>query len=103
MSEFTNHKETRVTQLVKLFEGILKGENPGELVVENQKLIESVIPSDVLILVDRLMMMDIPMDDLKRGINKLLNLLYKTISEYEKGEVIKNDDVFGKNEEWLNE
>ena len=82
MTEFTNHKEKRVTQLVKLFEGILKGENPGELVVENQKLIESVIPSDVLILVDRLMMMDIPMDDLKRGINKLLNLLYKTISEY---------------------
>ena len=82
MSEFTNHKETRVTQLVKLFEGILKGENLGQLVVDNQKIIDSAIPSDVLIMVDRLMMMDIPMDDLKRGINKLLNLLHKTISEY---------------------
>lgn len=82
MSEFTNHKETRVRQLSKLFEGILKGENPVELVAENQKLIESVIPSDVLILVDKLMLLNIPMDDLKRGINKLLNLLHKTISEY---------------------
>ena len=82
MSEFTNHKETRVTQLVKLFEGILKGESLGQLVVDNQKIIDSAIPSDVLIMVDRLMMMDIPMDDLKRGINKLLNLLHKTISEY---------------------
>lgn len=82
MSEFTNHKETRVNQLVQLFHGILKGENPGQLVAENQKLIESTVPSDVISVVDRLVLMKIPMDDLKRGINKLLNLLYKTISEF---------------------
>ncbi len=82
MSEFTNHKEKRVTQLVKLFQGILKGENLGQLVADNQKLIESCIPSDVISVVDRLVLMKIPMDDLKRGINKLLNLLYKTLSDY---------------------
>jgi DUF438 domain-containing protein len=82
MSEFTNHKEIRVTNLVKLFEGILKGENPGQLVAENQKLIESTVPSDIISVVDRLVLMKVPMDDLKRGINKLLNLLHKTISEY---------------------
>ena len=82
MSEFTNHKETRIKQLVELFNGILKGENLGQLVTENQKLIESTVPSDVISVVDRLVLMKIPMDDLKRGINKLLNLLYKTISEY---------------------
>ena len=32
-----------------------------------------------------------------------MKLIQESISEYEKGEVIKNDDVFGKNEEWLNE
>ncbi|MCF6333508.1 MAG: PAS domain-containing protein [Draconibacterium sp.] len=82
MSEFTNHKETRIIQLVKLFEGILKGENLGRLVTENQSLIESVIPSDVILLVDKLVLMKIPMEELKRGINKLLNLLHKTLSEY---------------------
>lgn len=82
MSEFTNHKEIRVTNLVKLFEGILKGENPGKLISENQKLIESTVPSELISVVDRLVLMKIPMDDLKRGINKLLNLLHKTISEY---------------------
>lgn len=81
MSEFTNHKETRVKQLVELFNGILKGENLGQLVAENQQLIESTVPADVILVVDRLVLMKIPMDDLKRGINKLLNLLYKTISE----------------------
>lgn len=82
MSEFTNHKETRVIQLVKLFEGIVNRENPGKLVAENQNLIESVIPSDIIFLVDKLVLMKIPMDTLKRGINKLLNLLYKTLSEH---------------------
>lgn len=82
MSEFTNHKETRVLQLVKLFDGILTGENLGQLVAENQKLIESVVPSDIISLVDKLVLLKIPMDELKRGINKLLNLLYKTLSEH---------------------
>lgn len=82
MSEFTNHKETRVNQLVELFKGILKGESLGQLVADNQKLIESTVPSDVILVVDRLVLMKIPMDDLKRGINKLLNLLHKAISEY---------------------
>jgi DUF438 domain-containing protein len=82
MSEFTNHKETRVLQLVKLFDGILTGENLGQLVAENQRLIESVVPSDIISLVDKLVLLKIPMDELKRGINKLLNLLYKTLSEH---------------------
>jgi len=82
MSEFTQHKSARLKKLVQLFEGILKGENPGTLVSENQKLIESCIPSDVISLVDQLVLMKIPMADLKKGINKLLNLLHKTISEY---------------------
>jgi hypothetical protein len=82
MSEFTQHKNARIEKLVLLFNGILKGENLGALVAENQKLIESCIPSDVVVLVDRLVLMKIPMADLKKGINKLLNLLHKTISEY---------------------
>jgi len=76
MSEFSNRKETRILQLVKLFEGIFKGENLGDLVAENQKIIESTIPSDVISLVDQLVLMNIPMPDPKKGINKLLNLLH---------------------------
>lgn len=82
MSEFTQHKNIRIEQLVSLFSGILKGENPLQLVHDNKKLIESCIPSDVIYLVDKLVLMEIPMKDLKRGINKFLNLLHKTISEH---------------------
>jgi len=31
-----------------------------------------------------------------------MNVIQESISEYEKGEVINNDDVFSKNEKWLN-
>lgn len=82
MSEFTEHKKERVEGLVKLFEGILKGKQLAKLVQENQKLIESAVPADVISVVDRLVLLKIPMNDLKRGINKLLNLLYKTIENY---------------------
>lgn len=82
MSEFTNHKKQRVEQLILLFNGILKGENLGELVRKNQTIINSCIPSDVISLVDALVLMKTPMDELKRGINKLLNLLYKTLNEH---------------------
>ena len=82
MSEFKNHRESRVDRLIQLFEDILKGENPGELVAGYQNIIKSVIPSDVILFVDRLMMKKIPMEEMKTGINKILNLLHKTISEY---------------------
>ena len=32
-----------------------------------------------------------------------MKVLQESISEYEKGEVNKNEDVFSKNEKWLNE
>ena len=82
MSEFTQHKSARVENLVQLFEGILKGENLGQLVAENLKIIESCIPSDVISLVDKLVLIKIPMAELKRGINKLINLLQKTLAEH---------------------
>jgi len=79
MSEFTQHKTKRVEQLIILFIGILKGENLGQLVCDNQSVIDSCIPSDVISVVDQLVLMKIPMEDLKKGINKLLNLLHKTL------------------------
>lgn len=82
MSEFTNHKYKRIEKLVDLFNGILKGEKLGQLVADNHDLIVAVIPTDVISLVDKLVLMKIPMNDLKRGINKLLNLLHKTLSEH---------------------
>ena len=82
MSEFTKNTKQRVGQLLKLFKGIISGDKPLELVQKNQNLIETIIPSDVIDVVDQLVLLQIPMEELKTGINKTLNLLYKTIQEY---------------------
>ncbi len=82
MSEFTANREKRIEQLTQLFKGILAGNNLVELVRRNQSIINSCVPSDVVFLVDRLVLMEFPMDVLKKGINKILNLLHKTISEH---------------------
>ncbi len=82
MSEFTNHKEERVSQLYSLFIELQKGENLSELVSKNKKAIEFCQPSDVISVVHRLVETGIPMPELKKGINKWLNLLYKTLSDF---------------------
>jgi DUF438 domain-containing protein len=82
MSEFTLNKKQRTGQLLELFRGIINGDKPVELVRKNQKLIDTVAPSDIIDAVDQLVLLQIPMDELKKGINKVLNLLYKTIQEY---------------------
>ncbi len=82
MSEFTEHKKRRVEQLELLFNGILKGEKLGQLVRENQSVIDSCIPADVILVVDQLVLRKIPIEDLKKGVNKLLNLLHKTLSNH---------------------
>jgi DUF438 domain-containing protein len=82
MSEFTNHKSERIKKLTTLFQAILKSENVKELYEEYRGIIDLCIPSDVVYLVDELVKMDIPMAELKKGINKILNLLYKTIAEH---------------------
>lgn len=82
MSEFTHHKRERIKKLTVLFEAILKSENVKELYEEYRGEIDLCIPSDVVYLVDELVRSDIPMPEMKKGINKLLNLLYKTIADY---------------------
>ncbi len=82
MSEFTNHQSERIQKLSVLFQAILKNKNVRELYEQYRGIIDLCIPSDVVYLVDEWVKKDIPMPEFKKGINKLLNLLYKTISEH---------------------
>ncbi len=82
MSEITEHKIKRVEQLETLFFGILKGEKLTGLVGENQWVIDSCLPADVVTVVDNLVAKKVPVKQLKTGINKLLNLLHKTLAAH---------------------
>lgn len=82
MSEFTNHKEKRIAKLVELFELVIRGEMNAGLVKEYQDVIDRTGPADVIEVVDWLIHLKIPMPELKKGINKALNLLNKPLQEF---------------------
>jgi len=82
MSEFTNHKANRVEKLVELFRLVIQEEMTSELVASYQQVIDLATPADVIEVVDRLVQLQIPMPQLKKGINKALNLLNKSLQEF---------------------
>ena len=82
MSEFTNHKKERITKLVELFESVIRGELNAELVKNYQEVIDQVSPDEVIAVVDWLIHLKLPMPNLKKGINKALNLLNRSLQEF---------------------
>lgn len=83
MSEFTQHQDVRVALLHKLYTAITKKEKAFETIKENEELISLIIPSDIVVFVHQLVVkMDENMNDIKSGLNKLLNVTYKTISNH---------------------
>jgi len=82
MSEFTNHKRNRVERLVELFKLVIQEEMTSELVANYQQVIDLAGPADVIEVVDQLVQLQIPMPQLKKGINKALNLLNKPLQEF---------------------
>ena len=82
MSEFTNHKASRVKKLVELFQLVIQEEMTSALVANYQQVIGFAEPGDVIAVVDELVNLQIPMPRLKLGINKALNLLNKSLQEF---------------------
>ena len=82
MSAFTNHKEEKITKLIELFESVIHDEMNSDLVREYREVISHATPADVIAVVDNLVHLKIPMPELKKGINKALNLLNKTLKEF---------------------
>lgn len=82
MSEFTNHKAYRIKKLVELFQLVIRGELSPERVVQYQPVIDLAQPGDVIGVVDELVQLQIPMPELKMGVNKALNLLNKSLQNF---------------------
>lgn len=90
MSGFTNNSEIRIKELLKLFHSIMENDDAVNAIKRNQNLINESIPSDIITLVDILVRSKLPIEKLKTGINKFLNVLHTTIKEYSYTEPDKN-------------
>jgi len=51
-------------------------------VIEFQQVIDQAGPADMIAVVDQLVQLQIPMTELKKGINKALNLIHKSLQEF---------------------
>jgi len=82
MSEFTNHREERISRFTALYHAIADKKDASSAIRDNQELILSVTPADVIRAVDSLVKESIPVSELKTGINKFLNVLFRPLSEF---------------------
>lgn len=83
MSEFTQHQKNRIQILLKLTRALIKKEKVGILYKEYSDDIKKLIPSDIIAAVHELMNENIDLEELKTAINKLLNLVYQPINDFE--------------------
>lgn len=82
MSEFTNNQENRILKLSELFYSILEKKDAVNAIKNSQELIDQSFPSDIITLVDLIVKTDLPMDDIKTGINKFINVMNVSIKNH---------------------
>ncbi|MGE0089605.1 MAG: DUF438 domain-containing protein [Bacteroidales bacterium] len=79
MSEFTLKQKERQSRLYNFCMQILKADKPVTAVEQNRDIMDSITASEVIWVIDE-MVKNIPdMQELKTGINKILNLFYKAV------------------------
>lgn len=89
MSEYINNTEQRIDELYIFSKGIINKEKGIDLIKKHEQAIDNVQAFDVVDIVDRLVKDQVNLEELKTGINKILNMFYKglinqQIPEYNK-------------------
>ncbi len=82
MSEISNHVISNSEELYKLTKGFLDGGRGGALYKQYKSNIETASPLGVVLAFDMIMKERYPIEDVKSTINKVLNLLHKSLNEY---------------------
>ncbi len=82
MSEISSHVIKHSKELYKLTKGFLDGGKGGELYKQYQSILEAASPLEVMLAFDMVMKDDYPIEEVKSTINKVLNLLHKSLNEY---------------------
>jgi DUF438 domain-containing protein len=90
MSEFINNNEARIKSLFQFCSQLIKGENGKSLIEKHQDAIDHLTPNDIVQVVHQLVEAELPMEDLKIGINKALNVFYNSILRHPKANVDAN-------------
>jgi len=83
MSEYINNSEKRVNDLLDFSLGIMNGEDGRELVEKYKDAINNVTPHDMLKLEDKPMQMGISPENIKKDVEKIINVFSKRLNKYQ--------------------
>lgn len=84
MSEFTLTKEKRVDKLLEVSKLILNSGDVQSFIVENKAFINTVVPSDFIMLFDELIQEGHSMKRMKVLVSKILNIFRQTIDQHQR-------------------
>ena len=90
MSGFKREKVDLPQAMIDLSLVIIRADSPAEKVRENEAMLKKITPSEVIALVDTLAGLGLPMPELKKGVNKLMNLFHGSLKEAEEVKVPAN-------------
>jgi len=82
MTEAKKEKEQRIERLYDLFIALIKKTDTLHAVQENEDVIDKIIPSDIISLLDKLEEVDLPLEQKKEGMNKFFNVVNKSLMNY---------------------
>ena len=93
MSEFTENYKKRVNQITDYFIGLIEGKKGSELLKEYDILETFFSPKDIIAAFDKIFEKEKDIEKIKTASNKLFNILYKALSEYEKYKYPENSII----------
>lgn len=79
MSEFINNNQARINSLYDFCYRLTEGEKGSALIKKHQAAINDLTANDIIQVVHRLIESDLPLEKIKIGINKALNVFHKQI------------------------
>ncbi len=82
MSELINNSQRRVEELLAFSLGMMNGEDGRLLIDKYRDAIENITPHDMLEMEDRQVRMGITPETIKRDIEKVLNVFFKSLKQY---------------------
>jgi hypothetical protein len=83
MSEFLNHHAENAGNLYEYCSLLIAGENGRALYDHYQPWIEQVDAEEAMAVLDRLLTSDIPFDQVKANVGKIMNVFYKSLNRVE--------------------
>jgi uncharacterized protein len=86
MSEISKTKDIRIQKLLEVSRLTIKTGNARSFIINNEDFIDTVIPSDFITLFDELVKEGHSINELKTCSNKIINIFYSTIENFDRYE-----------------